>query len=255
MNNLVWPFRIVYTAYAFFCFTALMLLIFPLVLLASLWGKVRGGNFIYHLLRVWSGIWFFLVGIRHVNVYESRPRSDRQYIFVVNHISYLDSAILVEAIRQPFRPLGKIEMSRIPIFGFIYRVCVVMVDRHSTESRTKSLRQLKSVLKKGISILVFPEGTFNLTNKPLKDFYDGAFRLAIETQTPLLPVLFIDAYNRMHHKHLFTLTPGISRAVFLEPVPVEGFTSRDVRRLKEMVYRQMEEKLRQYKAGWIVDEN
>lgn len=240
---LAWPFRIIYTVYAFTLFIILMLIIFPFVFIASFWGKVKGGNFIYHILRVWSGAWFFLVGIRHKNIYQSKPDPASQYIFVINHISYLDAAILVETIRQPFRPLGKIEMSRVPVFGFIYRACVVMVDRNDADNRARSLRQLKSVLKKGISIMIFPEGTFNETTKPLKSFYDGAFRIAIETQTPIQPVLFLDAYARMHHKHMFSLNPGISRSLFLDPIPVDGLTLADVKSLKEKVFKIMEEHL------------
>ena len=243
MPLIIWPFRILYTLYALTWFILLMLLVFPFVLVASFWGKVKGGNFVYRVIRVWSGAWFFLVGIRPRNIYQSKPNPSQQYIFVINHISYLDAAILVETIRQPFRPLGKIEMSKIPIFGFIYRVCVVLVDRSNSEHRARSIRQLKSVLKKGISIMIFPEGTFNETDQPLKEFYDGAFRIAIETKTPIQPVLFLDAYERMHHKHLFSLNPGRCRSLFLPVVPVEGLTLAQVRELKEKVFRMMEAEL------------
>ena len=70
---LAWPFRILYTVYAYLLFILLMLLVFPFVLIASLWGKVKGGNFIYHILRIWSAIWFFLIGIRPKNIYLSKP--------------------------------------------------------------------------------------------------------------------------------------------------------------------------------------
>lgn len=251
MDFILWPVRIIYTAYAVLLFVALMLIVFPFVLVASFWGKVRGGNFVYHILRIWSAIWFPLIGIFPKRIYESRPDPAKQYIFIANHISYLDAAIIVEFVRQPFRPLGKIEMSKIPIFGFIYRVCVVMVERASAADRAKSIRQLKSVLKKGISILIFPEGTFNMTHQPLKSFYDGAFRVAIETQTTIQPVLFLDAYDRMHYQHIFSMTPGKCRAVFLEPVEVAGMNQKQLSELKERVYSLMDKKLREYKASWI----
>ena len=99
--------------------------------------------------------------------------------------------------------------------------------------------------------MVFPEGTFNMTSKPLKEFYDGAFRVAIETQTPVKPVLFMDAYNRMHYRNLFSLTPGRCRIVYLDEIPVEGITIADVAKLKEKVYAIMENKLKEYKVAWI----
>ncbi|HUR10757.1 MAG TPA: lysophospholipid acyltransferase family protein, partial [Flavitalea sp.] len=151
----------------------------------------------------------------------------------------------------PVRVLGKVEMSRIPFFGFIYRNAIVTVDRSSPEHRGRSVRILKSVLKKGISIFLFPEGTFNMTADPLKEFYEGAFRIAIETQTPIKPVLFLDGYNRMNYRSLFSLTPGISRSVFLEEIPVEGLTLKEVSNLKFKVQKIMETKLIEYKASWI----
>jgi 1-acyl-sn-glycerol-3-phosphate acyltransferase len=232
-------------------FIAVMFLVLPFVLIGSFFGKIRGGNFIYQACMVWGDLWFFLIGIRHRNIFDTPHDRNRQYIFVANHISYLDAPFIVKSIRQPVRVLGKIEMSRIPFFGFIYRNAIVTVDRSSAENRGKSVRILKSVLKKGISIFLFPEGTFNETGQPLKEFYDGAFRMAIETQTPVKPVLFLDGYNRMNYKSIFSLTPGRSRSVFLEAIAVDGYTLKDVVKLKEIVQKRMEAKLIAYKASWI----
>jgi 1-acyl-sn-glycerol-3-phosphate acyltransferase len=159
--------------------------------------------------------------------------------------------VIVKTIRRPIRALGKIEMKRVPVFGFIYSYAVVKVDRGNTGQRAKSVRNLKSVLKKGISIILFPEGTFNMTGQPLKEFYDGAFRVAIETQTPIVPVLFLDAYDRMHYRSVFSLNPGRNRCVFLDEVPVDSLQLKDVSFLKQKVYDLMDKKLREYKAGWI----
>jgi 1-acyl-sn-glycerol-3-phosphate acyltransferase len=142
-------------------------------------------------------------------------------------------------------------MTKIPVFGFIYRRAIVTVDRSSPGNRTKSVQILKSILRKGISVLVFPEGTFNLTHQPLKEFYDGAFRVAIESNTPVKPVLFLDGYTRMPYEQLFSLSPGISRSVFLEEISTKGLTVNDVAILRKKVYQLMERKLIEYKASWI----
>ena len=149
------------------------------------------------------------------------------------------------------RPLGKVEMAKMPVFGFIYRNAIVTVDRSSMQNRAESIRVLKSILSKGISVVVFPEGTFNMTDKPLKEFYDGAFRLAIETQTPIKPVLFLDTYSRMHYSSVFSMTPGKSRIVYLDEISVEGLGNADIQSLKKKVYVIMEEKLLEYRAPWI----
>ncbi|HEY0355268.1 MAG TPA: 1-acyl-sn-glycerol-3-phosphate acyltransferase, partial [Flavisolibacter sp.] len=100
-------------------------------------------------------------------------------------------------------------------------------------------------------VLVFAEGTFNKTNQPLKHFYDGAFRVAIETGTPIKPVLLLNTYDRMHYDSIFSLNPGKSRAVFLPEVSVKGLSTHDVPVLKEKVYTMMEQELVKRKASWI----
>src|SRR5688572_25692118 len=151
-------------------FIVTMLLIFPFVVVASLFGIITGGTMIYRLCTVWADLWFFFAGIFHRNLYESPHDKKKQYIFVANHISYIDAPLIVKTIRQPMRALGKSEMKKVPVFGFIYSYAVVKVDRSSAENRAKSVRNLRSVLRKGISIIIFPEGTFNLTPNPLKEF-------------------------------------------------------------------------------------
>ena len=125
-----------------------------------------------------------------------------------------------------------------------------MVDRSDAAHRAQSVRALKAAIRRGISIFIFPEGTFNETGKPLKAFYDGAFRTAIETQTPIKPILFVDNDDRLNHKSIFSLTPGISRCVFLDEVKVDGYkTKNDIQQLKQKIHNKMEEALIQYRKS------
>lgn len=242
----------IFTIYAALVFIAFLLIIFPLVIIASFFGKIRGGNFIYWLCRVWTDFFFLVIGIFHRNIYEAPHDESKQYVFVFNHISYMDIPVIFKTIRwQNIRVLGKAEMGKIPIFGFLYRCAVVMVERRDPQKRARSVIQLKSVLKKGISIVIAPEGTFNMAHRPLKEFYDGAFKVAIETQTPIKPLLFLDTYDRMGYESVFSVRPGRSRSVYLQEVPVDGLTTHDVDFLKEKVYKIMEDKLVEYKASWI----
>lgn len=251
MRILLKPLQILYVVYAFVLFVALMIIVFAWSLLVLPFGRIKGGNLIYYSCMVWADIWFPLVFIFHRNIYIEKPRPGQSYIFVANHISYLDSAIIPKTFRHPIRPLGKVEMAKVPIFGFIYKNVIVTVDRSSAANRAKSVHILKSILRRGISILVFPEGTFNISHRPLKEFYDGAFRIAIETQTPIKPVLLMNAYDRMHYKSIFSLNPGKSRSVFLPEVPVEGLTIADAGMLKGKVFAIMRSELLKREAGWI----
>ena len=251
MHYLLKPLQWLYCIYALVLFVGIMLMLFPFMLIASLFGRITGGNLIYRLCMLWGDIWFALVFIFHRNIYEQPLDKNKQYIFVGNHISYLDAPMIVKTLRRPIRALGKTEMGKVPVFGFIYKYAVVRVDRSDAEHRAKSVRNMMSVLKKGISIIVFPEGTFNMTPNPLKEFYDGAFRVAIETQMPVKPIIFIDNYDRMNYKSIFSLNPGKNRAIFLEEVSVQGLTQKDVTILKQKVFNLMDRKLREYKASWI----
>jgi 1-acyl-sn-glycerol-3-phosphate acyltransferase len=222
------------------------------VIIASFFGKVKGGNFIYWLCRVWGAVVLGLSGIFHRNIYAFPHDGKKQYVFVFNHISYLDIPVVMRSIlRQKFRILGKSELTKIPLFGFVYKNAVVLVNRESTAARAKSVMQLKSVLKKGISIAIAPEGTFNMSPDPLAPFYDGAFRIAIETQTPIKPLLVLDTYDRLHYGSILSMTPGRSRTVFLEEIDVRNYTVDNASELKAKVFEVMENALIQYKASWI----
>ena len=251
MKHILRPLQWIYCIYAFIVFDIIMLLIFPFVFAASFLGRIKGGNIIIRLCMLWADLWFLLIFIWPRRFYETLHDKTKPYIFVSNHISYIDAAVLVKAYRQSIRPLGKIEMRKVPVFGFIYDKAIVSVDRSNAGNRANSVRLLKSITRKGISVMVFPEGTFNMTNKPLKEFYDGAFRVAIETQTPIKPVLFLDTYDRMHYRSVFSLNPGKCRIIYLDEISVEGLTMADVVKLKEKVFVIMENKLRDYKASWI----
>lgn len=242
----------IFSIYAFVLFVTGLCLIFPFVLIASLFGKIKGGNLIYKLCQYWAAIELTLWGIHHTNKYEVPHDYSKPYVFVFNHISYMDIPVLMRALRkQHFRILGKAEMAKIPIFGFLYKMIVVLVERDSPQKRAKSFLQLKSILKKGISVVIAPEGTFNTSSNPLKEFYDGAFRVAIETQTPIKPILFLNTHDRLRHDNIFSLNPGRSTAIYLAAVSVEGLTIKDTKMLKEKVYKIMEEKLIAYNASWI----
>lgn len=153
--------------------------------------------------------------------------------------------------RQKVRILGKAEMNKIPVFGAIYKRGTVSVDRSSMKARSKSFSELVSFIHKKISVFICPEGTFNTTHRPLKSFYDGAFRIAIETQKPILPVLFLDTYDRLNYKSIFSLNPGKCRSVHLSQTKTEGLTHKDLPFLKEKIFSQMEEALILYHASWI----
>ena len=220
-----------------------MLLISPIIFVFSFFG-VKGTNVNYRVVNLWAKSWFFLIGIHNKIIYDKPHDKNKQYVFVSNHKSYMDAPSIALSITQPFRVLGQYETSTIPLLGYIWKTCVITIKRDESGSRVESIRRLKSEISKGVSIFIFPEGKFNDTDKLLSDFFDGAFRIAIETQTPIKPMLLLDTDKRLHHSSLFGLTPGINRVVYLDEVRVDGLTIKDTKKLKEKVYSMMEEKLK-----------
>lgn len=245
-------FRFFFTLYGFAIFLTWMLILMPFFIYAFLQEPVKGGNLIYRISRFWADAFFFMVGISYSNIDEEFHDTNEEYIFVSNHISYLDIPMMMKVIRrQKVRILGKAAMNKIPVFGAIYKRGTVSVDRSSMKARSKSFSELVSFIHKKISVFICPEGTFNTTHRPLKSFYDGAFRIAIETQKPILPVLFLDTYDRLNYKSIFSLNPGKCRSVHLSQTKTEGLTHKDLSFLKEKIFSQMEEALILYHASWI----
>ena len=155
--------KFVFSIYALITFIIVMLLVFPFAMLAATAGKIRGGNLVYRCCRVWAQLWYYTIGVVHEEIYEHPHDTSRQYIFVANHISYMDIPPIVLAIHQPMRALGKYEMVKVPVFGWIYKAAVILVNRQNATKRAQSVRALKAAIKNNISIIIFPEGTFNET--------------------------------------------------------------------------------------------
>jgi 1-acyl-sn-glycerol-3-phosphate acyltransferase len=252
MNVFKKLFRFCFSIYGFVVFLLWMFILLPLFIWAFLQKPVKGGNLIYKYCRFWADAFFFMLAIKHWNIYEEPHDKNAEYIFVSNHISYLDIPMMMKVIRgQNIRILGKAEMNKIPVFGAIYKRGTVSVDRDSPKARTKSVKKLIAFIHKKISVFICPEGTFNTTHRPLKSFYDGAFKIAIETQKPIQPILFLDTYDRLNYNSVFSLNPGKCRAVYLSQTSTKGLTIKDVSSLKQNIYNQMEEALIKYKASWV----
>src|SRR5689334_11000833 len=121
MRFLLKAVHLVYVFYALILFVALMIPVALWSVLVLPLGRIRSGNLTYRACMLWGDVWFVLVAIRHRNLFQTPIQKGAAYIFVCNHISYMDTPTIVKALRRPVRPLGKAEMAKIPIFGFIYK--------------------------------------------------------------------------------------------------------------------------------------
>jgi len=234
-----------YTAWVLLSFVISLLIAFPFFALISIGNNIAARRAIYTIIRYWAEAWLWLIAMPVKRMGAKPPKG--RYVVVANHISYMDTLVIFPAIPAYFRALGKKEISKIPVLGFVYKQIVVLVDRSKASSRTKSMRLMWRVLKHEANIAIFPEGTFNESPAPLKDFYDGAFRLAINAQTPILPMILVDTVDRWYYSHWWKLWPGRNRVVYMQPVEVAGLHLADVPALKLKIYQQMETELRKYR--------
>ena len=234
-------FQWIYTLYSGLLFILLML-IFGLLIVVPILISDRGDRISFLFIRLWAGIWSFLSGIRYqIEGLEHIDRS-KPYIYIFNHRSFIDAPVIPMAIPQVLRALGKKELSKIPVFGWIVGKFAVWVDRSSTESRRASLETLIRILEKGKSVVVAPEGTRNNTDELLLPFQKGAFRLSIETQIPILPMAVIGADQIMKRGSIL-LSPGKVKIYFSKPIfppspsekAVNDFTAQCKNRLEAML--------------------
>jgi 1-acyl-sn-glycerol-3-phosphate acyltransferase len=196
------------------------------------------GSVGYFFLYIWSWIFSKLTFIRYE--FYGREKIDRTkaYIYISNHTSFLDLPGIRMLIPGQFRPLAKKELLKIPIFGWIARSATVIVDRSSSTSRKRSMDTLKNILADGMSILIFVEGTQNRTKDLLQPFHDGAFRIAVDTQQPLLPMVVAGA-GKLMPPGTIDLRPGLIRIYVGDEIVTEGSTPGDIAALKESALSQM----------------
>ena len=189
----------------------------------------------YKFLFAWSWIFSQLTFIHYQFHGRENFKKDQSYIFVSNHTSFLDIPGLCMIIGKEFRPMAKKELLKIPVFGWIARGACVIVDRSSSESKKKSLEKLKETLEHGISILLFAEGTQNRSKEPLQPFKDGAFRIAIDTQKPILPMVVVGA-GKLMPPGTIEMRPGLIK-IFVGPeISVADLSTDNTQSLKLKTY-------------------
>ena len=175
-----------------------------------------------NISKAWMRLFFFLIGIRLKIKGKENFRNGENYIVLCNHNSLMDVPVATPFIPGANKTIAKIEMSKIPLFGLIYKRGSILVDRKDKNSRRNSFKKMQAVLAMGMHMCIYPEGTRNKTDLPLKEFHNGAFRLAVETQKPILPAVIFNTKKVLPPDKLFFLWPAKLEIHFLPPVPVSS---------------------------------
>lgn len=156
-------------------------------------------------------------------------------MFVANHQSMTDIMLMLVAIKNPFVFVGKKELASIPVFGYFYKRTCIVVDRGNAQSRKAVFDQAQQRLNNGLSVCIFPEGGVpDDESIVLDNFKDGAFRLAIEHQIPIVPLVFYDNKVRFPFR-VSGGKPGKLRALILPSIPTEGLVIRQKQELRDQI--------------------
>ena len=158
-------------------------------------------------------------------------------VFVSNHGSFLDIPLLTYILPGFPAFMGKASLGRIPVFGFMFRNLHVVVERSSSGGRALALKMSRKKLSKGRSLIIFPEGSIHSKIQPgLAEFKDGAFKIAIQKQVPIVPVTI--CYNWFILPDDGRWLPNFfhCETIIHEPIITLGFTENDSERVKNEVY-------------------
>ena len=223
--------------WVFLVFSVFMILLLPGIILPFLFGT-RFSWIGYKFLWIWSWIFSQLTFIRYELHGQENFQKGQSYIYISNHTSFLDIPGICLIIPGEFRPLAKKELKKIPVFGWIAQSAAIIVDRSSGASRKKSMEKLKKALLGGLSILIFAEGTQNRTSSILQPLKDGAFRIAIDTQEPILPIVVVGAGPLMPPGTI-NLKPGRIKVIAAPEISTAGLNNEDLQSLKERTYQLM----------------
>lgn len=210
-----------------------IIILSPLLIITILSEKTYPQFFV--LARLWAKIILFGMGFYYKIEREQKMEKGKSYMLVANHTSMTDIMLMLVISKNPFVFVGKKELVKIPIFGFFYKRTCILVDRNSSKSRFEVFKRAQHRLNQGLSICIFPEGGVPEDESILLDeFKDGAFRLAIEHEIPVVPMTFADNKKRFSFR-FFSGSPGIMRAKVHRFVPTDGLTLDDKAALKDKV--------------------
>jgi 1-acyl-sn-glycerol-3-phosphate acyltransferase len=168
-----------------------------------------------------------LAGIRIREVGRGNIKPGQNYIFMSNHASNLDPPIEIPRIRDRCSVLVKKELFRVPILGTgMHMAQLVPVDRSNREAAIESVREGVAVLRQGLHMLIYPEGTRTPDGK-LQPFKKGPFHLAMESGVPILPLTIVGTYEAWP-KHRCALKPGIITIVYHPAIDPKNYSDRDL---------------------------
>ena len=238
---------LLYTIWCGVWFCLLYLVLFPIQFVCLQREKWKPAA--HRINYIWGRLFFLGAGMPIRVEYRFRPDPKQAYVFCANHFSYLDIAAMGVVIENYYAFMGKSDVKRIPLLGYMFAKLHIQVTREQANSRAYSLAKCIRTLAAGRSIVIFPEGGIRAQQPPKMayPFKDGAFTMAIQQQVPIVPVTLLNNYLILPDTQKVRLHRMPVRAVIHPPIDTKGLTQEDAERLKEETYQIIDNELSRFK--------
>lgn len=223
---------------AFICF----LFFYPLVVVFI--SREKWFPLVFKLIQWWAHYCLWISGIRCKINSAVKLDTGTAYIFCPNHSSILDIIVSYVAIPNYFHFMGKAELTKIPLFKIFFKRMNISVDRASLKASYGAYQRAHDDLQKGISIGIFPEATIPDCTPKLGPMKNGAFKLAIENQIPIVPITYVNTWKIMPDiDKTCGGTPGTVFIYLHQPITTKGMTAADLKTLRDATAASIESKL------------
>jgi 1-acyl-sn-glycerol-3-phosphate acyltransferase len=199
------------------------------------------------LCKIWSRFILKFSGFYLEVEFEEQLDASKAYIICPNHVSYLDIPVTFAIMPGVFVFVGKKSLSKIPIFGWVYKKTMILVDRSNNRSSYNAFKHASERISNGVGIAIYPEGGIPVHETKLNRFKSGAFRMAIEQGADLIPVTFADNKKKFPTGRLGG-SPGKLRVYVHKPITAGTYKSESMQKFKSDVYAIIDEKLTEYES-------
>ncbi|NNV54355.1 lysophospholipid acyltransferase family protein [Limnovirga soli] len=223
----------IWALYGLLLFVSTMIIADLFYLICYILKEPYKARFHRQISRVWMTFYLYMIASPVKVKGAEHFAKDRNFVVVCNHNSLMDIPLTTPFMPRPNKTIGKTSFAYIPLVNVFYIIGSILVDRKSTKSRLESYIKMKKVLSSGFDMVIYPEGTRNRSDDPLKPFYDGAFKLAIDTGKAVIPALLFNTKKVLPINKPFYLYPHKMEMHFLPPVESDGLTAKE---LKEKVF-------------------
>ena len=197
----------------------------------------------HKVAQIWGRSILFASRIQVTVRGRHKIKPNQSYIYMCNHQSNFDIPVILGYLTVQFRWLAKAELFKIPLFGYAsQRAGYISIDRSNRKSAFRSLKRAATTIKKGVSVVIFPEGTRSYDGR-IRNFKKGGFVLAVDAGVPVVPVV-IHGTRAIMAKSKLRITPGPVRLEIMTPIDTKAYSRKTkdqlLHRVREVITTEFE---------------